>query len=248
MSSKTIVLISGANQGIGFEISKKLATEQSSFHVIMGARDLAKGEEAAAALSNLVGTVEAIQLDITSDDSIEACVALIDKKHGSLDVLINNAGISTAAVTDLPTARAKYKAIFDVNVFGTACLTDACLPLLRKASSRVPRIVFVSSEMGSMGNVLNPKFPYYKMIIPPYQASKAAMNDLGVTYAVALGDEGFKVNMCCPGLRATNLSRGRRHPKMMDAAGGAVNACRLAMLGADGESGTFSNVDGPMPW
>ena len=237
MTSKTIVLISGANQGLGFEIAKKLATEHQDYHILLGSRSLAKGEESAKKLHGLPGSIQAVQLDVTSDDSIAACADLVKTQFGHLDVLINNAGIATPAYEHEPTLRAKLSRCFDTNLYGAAALTDACIPLLKLAAN--PRIVFMSSEMGSVSNTLDPNFPYYGIPLHnfdavAYKASKAALNMLGATYAVKYGGDGFKVNLCCPGLRKTNLV-----PAMGDLAGeaaeGAVNACRLATLGKEGD-------------
>ena len=245
MASKTIVLISGANQGLGYEMCKKLATEQPDFHILLASRDAKKGHEAAAKLQHLQGTVEAVQLDISKDDSIETCVEWIETKYGHLDVLINNAAISDYSIRDEPTIRAKMQKCFDTNVFGTASLTDACVPLLQKGT--VPRIVFVSSEMGSLGNTLDPSFPYYGAHYVSYKASKSAVNMLGAMYAVKHGKEGFKVNVCCPGLRATNFA-GPISGRGGDPEEGAINACRLAIMGVAGETGTFTNLEGTLPW
>ena len=250
MASKTIVLISGANQGLGFEIAKKLATEHRDYHILLGSRSLAKGQESAKKLHGLPGSAQAVQLDVTSDDSISACAQLVKTLFGHLDVLVNNAAIASPAYGHEPTLRLKLSRCFDTNLFGAAALTDACIPLLKLATT--PRIVFMSSEMGSLSNTLDPNFPYYGIPINhpdvvAYKASKAALNMLGATYAVRYGADGFKVNMCCPGLRKTNLA-----PAMGDlggeAAAGAVNACRLVTLGEEGETGTFTNVEGLLPW
>ena len=245
MTSKTIVLVSGANQGLGYEMCKKLATEQPDFHILLASRDEAKGEEAATKLQHLQGTVEAVQLDISNDDSIETCVKWIETTFGHLDVLINNAAISDYAIRDEPTIRAQMQRCFDTNVFGTASLTDACVPLLQKGT--VPRIVFVSSEMGSVGNTLDPKFPYYGAHYVSYKTSKSALNMLGAMYAVRYGKDGFKVNLCCPGLRATNFA-GASSAIGGNPEEGAINACRLATIGANGEEGTFTNLEGTLPW
>lgn len=245
MTSTTIVLISGANQGIGFEIAKKLATEQNDWHILIGARDLTKGNEAVKSLSDLASTVEAVELNVSSDESISTCVADISKTHGRLDVLINNAGIANGPLQTEPTLRKRFTKSLDTNVFGAAVLTDACIAILKKSS--LPRIIFMSSEMGSIANALDPEFPYYSIAyMVEYKTSKAAMNMLGATYAVRYGKEGFKVNMCCPGLRQTGMNN--YNSMGGPASEGAINACRLAVEGKDRPNGTFSNIDGPMRW
>ena len=102
----------------------------------------------------------------------------------------------------------------------------------------------MTSELGSIIKTLDSSWEYYGVDSPAYKASKAAVNMITAAYAVKYKDEGFKVNTCCPGLNATGLSGGKgRHPSV-----GAINACRLATLEKDGETGTFSNREGTFPW
>ncbi|KAL7788618.1 NAD(P)-binding protein [Trichoderma ceciliae] len=248
-ASKQVVLVTGGNQGIGFEIVKKLVAEQPTYHVLLGCRSLSRGVEAISELENLAGSVSAVEIDITSNESIAACVEQIDREHGKLDVLINNAGIGRHAVEDLPSLRAKMAKLFDVNVFGTMEMTDAAIPLLKKAAdqSSVPRIVFITSEMGSLGNTLNPSWKHYKYNTSmPYKSSKAAANMIGACYSTLFDEEGWKINCCCPGLRKTAFNN---HMSIaMDVEEGAVRAVELATLDKDGPTGTFSNIDGTEPW
>lgn len=242
-SQKTFVLVSGANQGIGLEIVKKLATENPGYHVLMGCRSLEKGQAAIASLPpNL--SVEPIELDITNDSSISKAVATAQEKYGRLDVLINNAGIAQRALSQGLSLREQYTQIIDTNAISAACLTEAFIPLLRKSSH--PRIIFMTSELGSIGSTLDPNFIYYGMDNPQYKASKAAMNMIMATYAVKYKDAGFQVNVCCPGFNATNMNG--FNERAGNPANGAINACRLATAGKDGQTGTFTNKEGPMPW
>ena len=242
-SPKTFVIVSGANQGIGLEIVKKLATENPEYHVLMGCRSLEKGQAAIASLpSNL--SVEPIELNVTNDSSISKAVATVQEKYGRLDVLINNAGISQRALPQDLSLRQQYTQIMDTNAISAACLTEAFVPLLRKSSH--PRIIFMTSELGSIGSTLDPNFIYYGIDTPEYKASKAAMNMIMATYAVKYKDAGFQVNVCCPGFNATNLNG--FNERAGDPKDGAIDACRLATAGKDGQTGTFTNKEGPMPW
>ena len=242
-SQKTFVLVSGANQGIGLEIVKKLATENPGYHVLMGCRSLEKGQAAIASLPpNL--SVEPIELDITNDSSISKAVATVQEKYGRLDVLINNAGIAQRALSQDLSLRQQYTQIMDTNAISAACLTEAFIPLLRKSSH--PRIIFMTSELGSIGSTLDPNFIFYGMDNPQYKASKAAMNMIMATYAVKYKDAGFQVNVCCPGFNATNMNG--FNERAGDPKNGAINACRLATAGKDGQTGTFTNKEGPLPW
>ncbi|KAJ8100227.1 hypothetical protein POJ06DRAFT_100016 [Lipomyces tetrasporus] len=243
MASPTsnIVLVTGGNQGIGFAIAKKLATDYSDYHIIIGSRDASRGVEAASSLSNLGFSVSSIQLDVTDDTSIAAARQKIEARHERIDVLINNAGISIDR--EPGDMRARLYRTYNTNVFGAAAVTEEFLPLLRK--STLPRVIFISSSLGSLAEAADFTNPYSNLLLPAYKSSKSALNMLMLHYANMLSEEGFKVNSCCPGYVATNLN-GYRGTGSVDE--GAINACRLATLGNDGESGTFSNKEGIIPW
>ena len=256
-TSKTIVLVTGANTGIGYEIVKKLAAENPDYHILMGTRDPRKGEDAVTALG-APENVNPIQLDVTSDESIGACVKAVEQKFGRLDVLVNNAGTAgrdleafgggkyEGAKSQLPTfhwnqLRGLYMHCYNVNVASAAVLTEAMTPLLSKAE--LPRLVFVSSGLGSIGELLKPESRLVDC--PFYNASKSAMNYLAAYYAKK--HSGWKSNSCCPGFVATALNGAKvteeTHPRR-----GAVQAARLATLGPDGQTGTYSNKEGVVPW
>lgn len=248
-TEKQVILVTGANQGIGLEIVRKLAKEHPSYHILMGCRSLAKAREAISTISS-AATITPIEVDISSNVSIATCIAEIERDHGRLDVLINNAGIGRAAVENLASSREKMAKLFDVNVFGTMELTDAAIPLLQTAQEKgsVPRIVFITSELGSLQNTLDPDWKYYPLHVTiSYKSSKAAMNMLGACYSVRFKAAGWKVNCCCPGFRKTSFNN-YMAAAADDVAEGAVNAVRLATLGKEGETGTFSNIDGIQPW
>lgn len=241
--SKTIVLITGANQGLGFEIAKRLATTQENLHIILAGRSLPKVTASVESLKSTKGTMntlESLELDITSDPSITAAVESIAKNHGQLDILMNNAGIISRSTTSL---RTNYAETFNTNVFGQAVLTDALIPLLSKSLS--PRIIFMSSGLGSINDTLDPKYEFYGLDGTAYKASKAALNMLTACYAVKYGKEGFKVNCVDPGHRQTNLNNHSPVAKAKEE--GAVEACRL-IVGEGGENGTFSDLNGPLRW
>lgn len=237
----TIVLITGANQGIGFEISKKLGKDYEGYHIIMAGRRKEATEEAAKSLQSLGCSVESLVMDITSDEAITKAAALIDEKYGRLDVLINNAGISVDPMT-----REAWRQVLETNVISTNRVTDAFIPLLRKSSAPCKRIVFIGTSLGSLGDKLNQSDQYHKLDFRIYRSSKAAFNMLAASYVVDFEDDPtWKINVDDPGYCGTNLNgfRGLDTP-----ANGALNACRLATLGLDGETGTFSSRRGPVAW
>ncbi|MCJ1368880.1 hypothetical protein MMC20_000087 [Loxospora ochrophaea] len=240
--SSQIVLISGGNAGIGYETVKKLGLENPSYHIIMGCRNLSSGQTACSTLPASV-SVSPIELEITSDESIAACVSFISSTYGRLDVLINNAGILGLGST----VRERFTNALSVIAISAACLTDAFLPLLSK--SDCPRIVFVSSSLGS----LTRSSQAYTKRPMAYRASKAAMNMIGLCYARELEKDGFLVNVCDPGVNGTGLARqagaNEEYIKNMPhASGGAINAVRLATLEKGGVTGTYSSKEGELPW
>ncbi|TVY45755.1 Short-chain dehydrogenase/reductase [Lachnellula occidentalis] len=233
-----IVLITGANQGIGFAIAKTLSSKPA-YHVLMGSRDAQRGIDAAKKLQGQGLHVEPITIDVTSDESIAKATQQVMKQFGRLDVLINNAGVSLKedGISGLE-LRNIYQETFAVNTFGAALTTESFIPLLK--SSPTPRIVFMSTVVSSLAN--EQKFPAF---LPVYRSSKSALNMLMMHYASMYKDAGWKVNASCPGYCATNLNA---FAGMDTPDNGALNAVRLATLGEDGETGTFSNKDGVIAW
>lgn len=248
----TIVLVTGANTGLGWQISRKLATEHKDYHIIMTGRNQAAIERAVADLQSQdpgLTNIEPLVLDVTSDASIAAAVQTVAQKHGRLDVLVNNAGTTAdngnpAGETDF--SRGKWEMVFGVNVFGAAAVTDAFVPLLEKSRAPARRVVFMTSSLGSVGMLEDKSTPWRGSPFRIYSASKAALNMLVKQYAVEHeGDPRWKFNACCPGHCATNLNGGTGSE---DPAMGAVNAARLATEGVEGETGTFTNRFGRVPW
>jgi NAD(P)-dependent dehydrogenase (short-subunit alcohol dehydrogenase family) len=251
-SSKTVALITGANQGVGRAVATILARKHN-FTVIIGSRQLSAGQKVADELQTEGGSATVVQLDLTSDDSIAAAVTTITDKFGRLDVLINNAGVlldqggSWCKTQPTLTTRQLFEQTFNTNLIGTACLTEALLPLLHKAKAPPgPRIIFVSSIMGAFSYATDRTTQSWPLDYKAYDASKAAVNMLAVNYARILEGVGGTANVACPGLVSTNLLG-------FNAAGappevGAQRIVELATMGEGGPNGTFSNKDGPLAW
>jgi NAD(P)-dependent dehydrogenase (short-subunit alcohol dehydrogenase family) len=240
-AASTVSLVSGANKGIGLEIARGLA--RAGHHVLIGCRDAVKGDEACAALRAEGGRAQALALDVGDDSSIAAAAASIEERFGRLDVLVNNAGLSLDREIGASSLRAVMRATFEVNVFGIACLTEAMTPLL--ARSARPRIVNMSSGLGSLANNSDPDYEFAAVKMPAYNASKAAATMLTVVYAARLRDHGIKVNAADPGFCATDLNG---HRGYRTAEQGAAIAIRLATLDDAGPSGGFFDETGAVPW
>jgi len=242
-SNKTIVLVTGGNAGIGYEIVKSLAFSRSDYQILLGCRDTGKGEVAAASMGAPMN-VNPIQIDITDDKSIDHCVKAIQQLFGRLDVLINNAGTSGQDLvgTELePTRRQVWQYVYNLNVISTAVFTERLIPLLE--GSKDPRIIFVSAEIASIGKVLDSKKPNKPQLVP-FATSKAAVNMMAVDYAMRYPK--FRVNITCPGQTATS-SNVTETSGDKDLVKGAVDAVRLATE-VEGSTATFTNSEGTLPW
>ncbi|KAF1995682.1 short chain dehydrogenase [Amniculicola lignicola CBS 123094] len=200
-SDKNIILITGANNGIGFDTAYALANASENNHVIMAARTPSKGEAALEELQSRKpkGTLSLVILDVNSDDSISAAVKKLQTEHGRLDVLVNNAGVMVPG-----NGRDAYRGTFETNVFGPAILTDALAPLLK--NSKAPRIVNVSSGLGSIALRFDETNQYYPLPANAYRASKAALNMITACQNHDYKDLGVKAFAFCPGYVITNLT------------------------------------------
>jgi NAD(P)-dependent dehydrogenase (short-subunit alcohol dehydrogenase family) len=251
MQDKPVALVTGANQGIGLQIAKDLAAH--GFTVLVGSRNFERGE---AAAKEVGPDARAIQLDVTDQASIAGAAERVRNELGRLDVLVNNAAISNTsklpgqsvaeyAATTRPSnvSLDEMRAVWETNVFGVLAVYQAMLPLLREAPTA--RIVNVSSGVGSLTRNADPDFPWRSIFGPVYPASKTALNAVTLAMAIELESTGIKVNAACPGFTKTNLNN---YAGTQTVEEGAREPVRLALLGPDGPTGTFSNAAGPLPW
>jgi NAD(P)-dependent dehydrogenase (short-subunit alcohol dehydrogenase family) len=242
-----VALITGANKGIGRETAAQLAA--LGMTVLLGARDPRRGQQAAAALEVGGGTVRPLALDVTDPATIQGAAEDVQEHFGRLDVLVNNAGISGAPASLAPgdADLDALRQVFETNVAGVIAVTEALLPLLRRAPRA--RIVNVSSSVGSLARMTDPGHYFAQMPAQlAYPASKAALNMLTVQYAKDLRGAGILVNAADPGACATDFTRHiAPHLTRTAAEGAAVVVC-LATLDDHGPTGGLFNQDGPVPW
>ncbi|TVZ14601.1 SDR family oxidoreductase [Maribacter sp. MAR_2009_72] len=227
-------LITGANKGIGFETAKQLL--QKGFYVYIGSRDSNLGKEAVKKLkSQGLSNVEVIQLDVTDENSVKTGREAIGSKTTSLDVLINNAGINGGSpYTALEASSKQFETAFNTNVFGVARVTQAFIDLLRKSPE--PRIVNVSTSVGSLSLQSDPSWPAYNFAkFAVYGASKAALNMHTIHLAYELRETNFKVNAVCPGYTSTDFTF--HNGGDVKIAGNRI--IKYALIDRDGPTGKF---------
>ena len=230
----TITLITGGNKGLGFETARRLIGLGHTVYV--GARDADRGQRAAAELG-----AKFLLLDVTSDAAVAEAAARLAEAEGHLDLLINNAGIAGGRAKPEEVTAEQLRKTFETNVFGVVRVTQAFLPLLRKAHA--PAIINVSSGLGSFDLVTNPETLESKINSLAYCSSKAAVTMLTVQYAKGL--QGIRVNAVDPGPTSTDLNG---HMGKQTVQEGTDAIVRMATAGKDGPTGTFSDRKGTMPW
>ena len=241
-------LITGANKSIGFETTRQLI--QNGYYVYLGSRDGQKGQQAVEQLK-LEGlhNVESIEINVDDIGSIKAARDVLGRKTQVLDVLINNAGIS-GGLPQMPleTHVSLFRQVFETNFFGVIEVTQAFIDLLRQSPE--PRIVNVTSGLGSLTLQNDPAWKHFVVKPACYVSSKAALNAYTIVLAYNLRDTAFRVNAVDPGYTATDFNNHSGPGTVPDAAARVVKA---AMLGPDGPTGQFFSDDnapetGISPW
>ena len=236
-----VALITGANKGIGLEIARQLGRQ--SMTVLIGARDEGRGQEAAEKLRADGVDARSIQLDVTSQETIDRVARRIEKEFGRLDVLVNNAGIF---IDDTPPSGLRMEVLrrtYETNVFGPVAVTQAMLPLLRR--SPAGRIVNMSSGLASLTQTSDPGWAFSHLNLLAYNSSKTALNAATVEFAKELRGTLVKVNSADPGYTATDMNH---HMGTRSVEQGARVAARLATLPDDGPTGGFFDENGVLPW
>jgi NAD(P)-dependent dehydrogenase (short-subunit alcohol dehydrogenase family) len=228
-----IAVVTGANRGIGFEVVRQLADRGDT--VVLGARDVARGDAVARPLIDAGADIVVRRLDVTDQSTLDAVAAELASSYRRLDILVNNAAIhddtwQQAAGADL----AIVAEAIDTNLVGAWRAVNAFLPLLR--ASEHGRIVNVSSESGSLASMGGGT--------PAYSASKAALNAFTRMLAAELRPEGILVNSVCPGWVATDMGGPGGRP----VADGAASVVWAVDLPDDGPTGGFYRDGAPVPF
>jgi NAD(P)-dependent dehydrogenase (short-subunit alcohol dehydrogenase family) len=243
-NAKKIALITGANKGLGFEMARQLG--QAGNTVVLAARDPQKGEAAAQKLRGEGLDVHFVKLDVTDRADHAAAARFLEHTYGRLDILINNAGISTdglGAGKASATSDDSLRRTFETNFFAPIALTQALLPLLRK--SEAGRIVNMSSILGSQTLHATPGSPIYEFKSLAYDASKAALNSFTIHLAHELKDSKIKVNSAHPGWVKTDMGT---EAAPMEVPEGAKTGVELGLLADSGPNGGFFHLGKTLPW
>lgn len=225
-----IALITGANKGIGFEVARQLAKQ--NIRVLLGSRDVTRGQKAVEQLTSENLPVTLLQIDVTNQLTIDAAVTKVTDEYGHLDILVNNSGVYGKEPHPSQLTLETIRENFEVNFFGAFAVTRAFLPLIKKSASG--RIVNVSSGLGSFAFHQSQSNCYYHLA---YSASKASLNMFTYQLAQELKKTNIKVNCCTPGLTATELTNFHGHSVET----GAKSSIFLATLPDDGPTGKYFN-------
>lgn len=242
------VFITGANKGIGLETAKQLS--QKGLFVYLGSRDIERGRSVVKELINQgFENMKAIEIDVTKPDTILAAREIIEKEQGRLDILINNAGISGVVLQNAQeTGIDEFKKVMEVNLYGVVRTTQTFLDLLR--NSEKPRIVNVSTSVGSLALQSNPEWPAYDYAkYAVYASSKSAMNMYTVHLAYELRNTAFKINAVCPGYTKTDFTN--HIGGEVETAGNRI--VKYALIDQNGPTGRFFSEEtnpetGEIPW
>jgi NAD(P)-dependent dehydrogenase (short-subunit alcohol dehydrogenase family) len=238
MTTKRIALVSGANRGIGLEIVRQLA--KRGVVTVLGSRDLAKGRQAAEALAREGLNVSAVALDTDDGRSVADAIAEVVRRHGRLDILVNNAAILIdgpggfqASLFDLKADTARRT--FETNILGPLRLTQAAVPVMRGGG--YGRIVNLSSGAGQLSDMQS-GFPAYRM-------SKSALNALTRITAAEVAGSNILVNACCPGWVRTDMGGPLATRSVAE---GADTPVWLALLPDEGPTGRLFRDKRPIAW
>lgn len=231
--SSPIVVVTGGNRGIGFEICRQLAGRGA--RVILTARKPEAGEAAVKKLAAQKVAAQFHPLDVTSAESITGLRDYLEKTHGRLDVLVNNAGIiakgdAPALDIDLATVRTAL----ETNAFAPLRLSQALAPLLRR--SKTPRIVNVSSGMGALSEMEGG--------YAAYRISKTALNAVTAIFAAELRGV-VAVNSVCPGWVKTDMGGFNADRDMAE---GAATPVWLALDAPQDLTGKLLRDRKVIPW
>ena len=243
-TSTSVAFVTGGNRGLGLETARGLGKQ--GITVVIGVRDLAKGDVAVQELKQAGINAEAVAFDALNPATFQDIYKYLERKYGKLDILVNNAGVALGPLFGNNASTASQdllKQTFEVNFFSVIALTQVLLPLIKKAPAG--RIVNLASILGSLGVHQMPDSPIAAAKELAYNASKTALNAFTVHLADELKDSSIKVNSAHPGWVKTDMG-GAEAP--MEVSEGGKTSVQLATLPANGPTGGFFHLGEPLPW
>jgi NAD(P)-dependent dehydrogenase (short-subunit alcohol dehydrogenase family) len=242
-----VAFITGGNRGLGFETARELG--EKGIQVVIGSRDLKKGEEAVKKLGVLGLKAQVIQFDVTQAGDHEKAYQYFDKNFGKLDILVNNAGVMldsarpTEVASTVTLSAQVLRDTFDANFFAPVALTQKLVPLLKKSEGG--RIVNLSSILASLTLHSSPKSPIYHSKHFAYDASKTALNAFTINLAYELRNTKIKVNSAHPGWVKTDMGG---PDATLELSEGGKTSAELALLPESGPTGGFFLLGEILPW
>ncbi|KAM0516298.1 hypothetical protein ACHAPE_005445 [Trichoderma viride] len=248
----SVVLVTGANRGIGYEIVKALVESSIPYHVFLAARDATKGKAAAATITPRAGSsISVLELEVSSPESIAKAVETVKAEAGRVDFLVNNAGV----VDESADAMTRLRNTLEINTIAPFAVTQAFKPLLivqPENETKEKRVIYVSSGLGSIAEKVDPNSKYYSVQATEYRMSKSALNMLAVCDAYELKDHGIKVFAYDPEFVATSLSLSPEERRKMGALEPSVSgeSCRDIIEGKrDADTAKLVSINGTeWPW
>jgi NAD(P)-dependent dehydrogenase (short-subunit alcohol dehydrogenase family) len=231
----TLVLVTGANRGIGLEICRQLADRD--LDVLLTAREDERAHAAAQELwDEGLDTVHPRVLDVTSGADVQRLCERVEQEFGGLDVVVNNAGVGLdSRVPALEADLDVVRETIEVNCLSALRVAIAFAGMLRRSAHG--RIVNVSSGMGGVTEMGGGS--------PGYRISKAGLNAVTRMLAAELRDEGVLVNSACPGFVRTDMGGPNARKSVAE---GADTPVWLATLPDDGPTGGFFRNREPIAW
>lgn len=232
--SGRVALVSGANRGIGLEVSRRLAAEGAT--VLVGARDETKAGEAVGEISSAGHDARPRVLDVTDETSVERLAGEIEEEFGRLDILVNNAGVALdKGQRGESIGLDVVRETLEINLLGAWRLSQAAIPLMRR--NGYGRIVNVSSGLGALEEMGGGA--------PAYRVSKTSLNALTRILSSELRGTGILVNSVCPGWVQTGMG-GSVAPRPVEE--GAETPVWAATLPPNGPTGGFFRERRQIPW
>ncbi|KAK5936661.1 hypothetical protein PMZ80_011126 [Knufia obscura] len=244
-----IILITGANSGVGLAATKVIVGASEKYHVIMAGRSREKLQSAMSEVQqgNTRGTVSTLLLDVTDEKSIDEAAKQVQEQHGRVDVLVNNAALGNVE----PNVKSRFTSSLITNVVGPAMVAEAFRPLLLTSES--PYSIFVSSGMGSLTMAAEPGAITYMPNENAYRACKAALNMIAIKEWQDFKSKGLKVFAFCPGFVVSNLRGTSEEARTGGGQAGDPAVSGQSLLDIiegkrDAEDGKFVHKDGVYPW